>query len=67
MGFIASLFKLLFLIIIAYILYNIIMFAIRIFIHANRSDGTNTVHGDKRNSKNRDKVIELDKDQYKVE
>lgn len=67
MGFIASLFKLLFLIIIAYVLYNIIMFAVRIFIHANRDTDGKKVNGDTGNQQKKGKVIELDKDQYKVE
>jgi Na+-transporting methylmalonyl-CoA/oxaloacetate decarboxylase gamma subunit len=67
MGFIASIFKLLFLMILAYVVYNIIMFIIRIFIHANRTSDGKKSDDRGRNNQNRGNVIELDKDQYKVE
>lgn len=67
MGFIASIFKLLFLMILAYVVYSIIMFVIRIFIHANRASDSKKSDNLGRNSQNRGDVIELDKDQYKIE
>jgi hypothetical protein len=66
--FIVNFFKFLFLFFIGYLIYSFIKFIIFLFREGMRSKDTRPGAGnEKMKRKSDDKIIELDKDQYKVE
>lgn len=67
MGLISLIFRFILLFIIAYILYSFLMFVFRIAFRAGSPDRKKERPAATHGRKNDDKVIELNRDQYKIE